>query len=64
MSHYYRIERAEENDNKCWYILMLVFSGVFYVGSLIAIILLYVFFTTVSQSSDIAWKKSYIYISQ
>ena len=29
---------------------MLVFSAVFYIGSLVAVILLYVFFTTVSQS--------------
>ena len=28
---------------------MLVFSAIFYIGSLVAIILLYVFFTTVSQ---------------
>ena len=43
-----RIERAEENDNKAWYILMLVFSVIFYIGSAVAIILLYVFFTEVS----------------
>ena len=48
MSNCRRIGRAEENDNKWWYVLMLVFSGVFYIGSLVAIILLYVFFTTVS----------------
>ena len=34
---------------------MLVFSAVFYIGSLVAVILLYVFFTTVSQN--------YIYIA-
>ena len=44
---YCRIEKAEKNDNKCWYVLMLVFSVIFYVGSLAAIILLYVFFTEV-----------------
>lgn len=42
-----RIEKAEENDNKCWYVLMLIFSIIFYVGSLAAIILLYIFFTEV-----------------
>lgn len=39
------IERAQENDNKWWYVLMLVFSVIFYIGSLTAVILLYVFFT-------------------
>lgn len=42
------IERAQENDNKWWYILMLIFAIVFYVASLVAIILLYVFFTELS----------------
>lgn len=45
---YNRIGRAEENDNKWWYVLMLIISAVFYIGSLVTIILLYVFFTTVS----------------
>lgn len=42
-----RIEKAQEKDNKWWYVLMLVFSIIFYLGSLISIILLYVFFTEV-----------------
>ena len=42
-----RIEKAEESENKCWYVLMLLFSIVFYVGSLVGIILLFVFFTEV-----------------
>ncbi len=46
-----RIERAEESDNKWWYILMLVFSVVFYVGAFIGIVLLYVFFTEVSTQA-------------
>lgn len=46
-----RIERAEENENRCWYVLMLVCSTVFYVGSLVGIILLYVFFTEVRLTS-------------
>lgn len=45
------IGRAEENDNKWWYVLMLIFSAVFYIGSLVAIILLYVFFTTLESCS-------------
>lgn len=44
-----RIGRAEENENRWWYVLMLVCSVVFYVGSLVGIILLYVFFTEVSK---------------
>ena len=43
-----RIERAEENDNKWWYILMLTVSIVLYVMSLVGIILMYVFFIEVS----------------
>ena len=43
----HRIDRAEEKDNKLWYVLMLIFSVIFYVASLTAIILLYVFFTEV-----------------
>lgn len=50
----FRIERAEENENKCWYVMMLVFSVVFYVGALIGIILLYVFFTEVQDISYVA----------
>lgn len=52
---HHRIERAEENDNKAWYILMLVFAIVFYVGSAIALILLYVFFTEVSVRAVIVY---------
>lgn len=51
------IERAEENDNKAWYVLMLVFSIVFYVGSVVAVILLYVFFTELSSCT---WNKIFI----
>lgn len=47
---FYRIERAEENDNKAWYVLMLIFAVIFYLGSLVAIILLYVFFTEVTTN--------------
>lgn len=45
------IERAEESDNKCWYVLMLVFSVIFYIGSLVGIVLLYVFFTELHSCS-------------
>lgn len=55
----HRIERAEENDNKAWYILMLVFSIVFYIGSAVAIILLYVFFTEVRPSFLLEAEHSY-----
>ncbi|XP_064391329.1 serine incorporator 2-like isoform X2 [Halichondria panicea] len=51
------IERAEENDNKAWYILMLVFSVIFYIGSAVAIILLYVFFTELASCT---WNKVFI----
>ena len=44
-----RIERAEENDNKAWYVLMLVFAVIFYVCALAGVILMYVFFTEVGQ---------------
>lgn len=44
-----RIQRAEENENRCWYVLMLICSVVFYVGSLVGIVLLYVFFTEVRE---------------
>lgn len=44
-----RIERAQENDNKWWFILMLVFAVIFYIASLAGVVLLYVFFTEVSN---------------
>lgn len=47
--HYSRIGKAEENENKMWYILMLVFSVIFYLCSLVGIVLLYVYFTEVSR---------------
>ena len=44
-----RIEKAEEKDSKIWYVLMLIFSVIFYFGSLVGIILLFVFFTEVCR---------------
>jgi len=49
ISFFHRIGYAEENDNKGWYIGLLIFSIIFYVGSLVGIILLYVFFTEVRR---------------
>ena len=45
---YFRIDKGEKSESKWWYVLMLVFSVIFYVVSANGTILLYVFFTEVS----------------
>ena len=41
--------KKEETENNCWYTFLLVPSIVFYLISLVGIILMFVFFTSVSS---------------